>query len=157
MFKKFLLIVLIGIALLLITSFLFFQNQSTEISTKHQMAWIEKRLVYINGRPLSVEIADEPYEQARGLSGRDFLGENDGMLFIFSQPGKHGFWMKNMKFPLDIIWIDENLTIVDITKNLSPATYPATFAPSSPVKYVLEINTGWSDKNSVRLGDIVSF
>ena len=79
------------------------------------------------------------------------------MLFIFLIPDKYGFWMKDMKFSLDLIWMDKNLAIVDMTKNLSPETFPAVFSSSSPVKYVLEVNAGWSDRNKIKIGDTVVF
>lgn len=89
-----------------------------------------------------LEIADEPEELARGLSGREKLPEDYGLLFVFPKPGRHGFWMKDMKFPIDIIWLDENKEIISITKNLEPNSYPQVFYPPRDIKYALEINTG---------------
>lgn len=155
MFKKIVVIIILAVVLLISLSFSFFKNEAP--TSEYPITRLKQKIIYINGRQLTVEIADEPHEQSRGLSGRKFLEENDGMLFIFPQPDKHSFWMKDMKFPLDIIWIDEKLTIVDMAKNLSPETFPATFSPSSPVKYVIEINAGWSDKNNITIGDKVSF
>ena len=67
------------------------------------------------------------------------------------------FWMKDMLFPIDIIWINDDLNVVSIDGELSPETYPTTFSPSEPVKYVFEAPSGFSKKNSVKIGDKVKF
>ena len=106
----------------------------------------------IGGAELKVEIADTPQKRIDGLSGRQNLDQNKGMLFIFEKPDHYSFWMKNMKFPIDIIWIDENKKIIDITKNASQESYPERFSPKIPAKYVLEVNAGWADKHNVKIG-----
>jgi hypothetical protein len=63
--------------------------------------------------------------------------------------------MKNMNFPLDIIWISENMKIVDISADIAPETYPQSFSSKTPASYVLEINAGLTDKYSLKIGDIV--
>ena len=113
--------------------------------------------IYINGTPLTIEVADEPNEHNLGLSGRLQLAPSNGMLFVFEQPEITAFWMKDMNFSLDMIWIDENLKIVGITKNISPDTFPQTFSPPSPIRYVLEVDGGWADKNKIKIGDTIKF
>jgi uncharacterized membrane protein (UPF0127 family) len=81
--------------------------------------------VIIAGVRLSVEVADTPAERGRGLSGREMLPENSGMLFVFDTPGRYGFWMYGMKFPLDIIWIDERLRVVYFVENAQPISTTA--------------------------------
>lgn len=100
-----------------------------------------------------VEVAQTQEERSRGLSGRAGMKDNQGMLFVFDQAAFQNFWMKDMKFPIDIIWMDGGFQVVDITRNLSPQTYPKTFTSLSPAKYVLEINAGLSEKNNILLGD----
>ncbi len=112
--------------------------------------------IQIKGTKISVELATLPDEQALGLEGRDGLPENRGMLFVYDKPAPYSFWMKNMKFPIDIIWVDEKYRIVDITKNLSPATFPQSFQPSKPAQYVLEVNAGFTEKNNIAVGDAVT-
>lgn len=99
-----------------------------------------------------VDVADTDLKRARGLSGRSGLAENEGMLFIFEHQRRPSFWMKDMHFPIDIIWIDENLTVVDITHSLSPDTFPRTYSPELPVKYVLEVNAGFAQKHAIVSG-----
>ena len=105
---------------------------------------------------LRLEIADSPTERTQGLSDRPSLPDDSGMLFIFDEPGYYSFWMKNMLFPIDIIWLDENWRIVKIDENILPETYPALLDPPSPVKYVLEINAGKARELELELGERIS-
>lgn len=101
-------------------------------------------------------------ERIKGLSGRNSLAAGEGMLFTFSQKNKYAFWMKGMKFPIDIIYIDDN-KVVDFVEN-APApssgqdasTLPI-YKPSSPANYVLEINANEITKNKIKKGDTVEF
>ena len=105
---------------------------------------------------LDIEIADNDYETQTGLMYRTKLETNHGMLFIFPDVDFRSFYMKNTKIPLDIIYIDENKTIVSIQKNAKP--FDETSLPSeAPAKYVLEINGGLSDIWQIDVGDSVSF
>jgi len=107
----------------------------------------------INGNVINVDIADTFGKRGRGLSGRESMQENQGMLFVFSSPNIHSFWMKDMNFPLDFIWIDEKLKIAQISSDISPNTYPRSIFPDIPTKYVLEVNSGWSSRHDIRIGD----
>ena len=89
------------------------------------------------------------------MSGQDALKKDEAMLFIFDEPGMHGFWMKDMRFSIDIIWIDENLRVVHLEENVSPSSYPESFIPSVDAKYVLEIYTGQAAAQGIGLGDAV--
>jgi len=106
---------------------------------------------------LQVEIANTITKRERGLSLRKNLPENEGMLFIFKDSKTRSFWMKNMEFSVDIIWIDENLKVVGIERNISPATFPDKFESPKPVKYVLEVNANWAEKNKIKVGDKLDF
>lgn len=80
------------------------------------------------------------------------------MLFIFEDQSQHSFWMKNMRFSLDIIWIDKNKTITGITKNSQPCQGPCeTISCAGEAKYVLEVNAGFADKNKIKIGDELKF
>ncbi len=118
--------------------------------------------VTINGNSIPVEIAKNPQERAKGLSGRDSLDAGSGMLFIFEEKSETTtFWMKGMSIPLDIIWI-QDAKIIRIDKNI-PAPAPETpdnklktYSAGRSVDYVLEVNAGFSDSNSIKIGDSVS-
>jgi len=111
--------------------------------------------VEVGGVRFEVEIADTPEKRERGLSGRAPLAPNEGMLFVFDEPGIYSFWMKEMLFPIDIVWIDEEGRVVHITENADPSSYPQTFSPPSPVLYVLEISAGLVKINNISLGNQV--
>lgn len=114
----------------------------------------ETKEIFVSNAKLNVEIADTSEKMTLGLSGRKTLGENNGMLFLYNEPGTYSIWMKDMKFSIDIIWIGENGKIVDLTKSVTPETYPKTFSSKEPVKYVVEVNSGWCDKNNIKIGDL---
>jgi len=108
-----------------------------------------------NNTVLELEIVQTQEEQQQGLSGRVALPENVGMLFVYEQATIPIFWMKDMNFSLDIVWIGEDKKIVHITENVAPETYPQTFSPQAPVQYVLEVNANWTNRYSVSVGDKV--
>lgn len=104
---------------------------------------------------LAVEVAHTPTAREQGLSGRTGLPEGRGMLFVFDTPGEYGFWMKDMQFPLDIIFIDQNLHVINIDSDLSPATYPQVFYPPTPALYVLEVPAGFAATHAIVPGSSV--
>lgn len=105
----------------------------------------------------SVGLALNEAERAQGLSGRRSLAKNSGLLFVFDSPDKHGFWMKDMNFPIDIMWIDAQMKIVHIESNVSPKTYPKTFFPPTPDRFVLETPAGSLKSHNISEGDTVTF
>ena len=113
------------------------------------------RSLKIGNKELSVYVADTPQEWSQGLSGLPSLAPDSGMLFIFNDSDSSYMWMKDMKFSLDFIWIDDDLKVVEYKENVSPSTYPQTFTSHKPVKYVLEVNAGWVAKNNIQIGDQV--
>ncbi|WP_420400567.1 DUF192 domain-containing protein [Flagellimonas sp.] len=105
---------------------------------------------------LDIEIAETDYETQTGLMYRESMGQKQGMLFIFPDVTHHSFYMKNTQFPLDIIYIDENLKIASFQKNAKP--FDESGLPSEgPVKFVLEINAGLSDQWGLEVGDTVAY
>ncbi len=102
------------------------------------------------------EIADTPEKRIKGLSGREGLDENTGLVFVYDQPGIYGVWMKDMNFPIDVIWLDENYRVADIAEDLRPDSFPEVFKPSAPAKYILEANAGFAEENGLKIGDDLS-
>lgn len=103
------------------------------------------------------EVVDTQAARVQGLSGRSGLSEDEGMLFIFDHPGKYGFWMKDMLFAIDIVWVSEDLTVVHVEHNATPSSYfatnpPQTFVNTPDAKYVLELASGQAEKFGVYLG-----
>lgn len=104
--------------------------------------------------PLVVETNQTPKQWEKGLSGRSNLDNIDGMLFIFPQYHIPLFWMKDMRFPIDIIWIS-NGKVVDITANAPVETSDKlpTYSPRVPINMVLETRAGWAAENNITVGD----
>ena len=98
--------------------------------------------ITISGQKFNLEFADTEQKREQGLSGRASLPKDSGLLFTFDKPDYHGFWMKDMKFPIDIVWLNDKKEMLSITRNLQPKSYPKIFYPPQEVRYVLEINTG---------------
>jgi len=105
---------------------------------------------------LDIEIAETDYETQTGLMYRIGMEDNQGMLFIFPDVAMHSFYMKNTEFPLDIIYIDENLKIASFQENAQPFNENG-LSSQVPIKYVLEINAGLSEKLILAVGDQVKF
>lgn len=116
---------------------------------------LSQRTIYIGGAPVKVEVADTQQEQSQGLGGRESLAPGHGMLFVFREDAKYGIWMENMQFPIDIIWIREDGVVVDIAERVAPETYPETFSPAEPVRYVLETRADFVSLHNIEVGDKV--
>ncbi len=159
------------------------QSQNQTLPSALQGNYTEK--LRVGNQTIFVEIATTPGEQQQGLSGREALTDNEGMLFDFRptppslplprggiknnsppyQGGvegglRPGFWMKDMKFSLDLIWI-KNQTIIAITKNVpypkNGAAQLPLYYPPSAIDSVLEVNAGWTDRHQIVVGDEVKF
>lgn len=114
--------------------------------------------VCFENKCFNVELAIQNEEQKLGLMFREILRQNEGMLFIFEEKGKYGFWMKNMLFPLDIIWINENQEIIFTARNMQPCVERCrTIIPDKKAKYVLEVNAGTIEKLDINLRDRLKF
>jgi uncharacterized membrane protein (UPF0127 family) len=113
--------------------------------------------ISIGDTRIAVEIVDTPEARARGLSGRDALSANSGMLFVFEEPTFASIWMKDMKFPIDIVWISAEGVIVDIKKGVTPASYPEIFIPREKSLYVLELPQNFSDQHGIFVGSKVDW
>ncbi len=99
---------------------------------------------------VSLETADNDAERMQGLSGREKLDSNKGMVFVFDEPGKHCMWMKDMRFSLDMVWLDDGKKITEVKKDLNPESYPEEFCAQG--KYVIEINAGTADRSGLKAG-----
>lgn len=116
----------------------------------------QQSTMYVESTPIKVSIADEPEERTRGLSGVESLREFEGMLFVFPEEDYYGMWMKDMRFPLDILWINNDMRIVHIEENVKPETYPDSFTSDEPARFVLEVNAFFARNANVVEGDEVS-
>lgn len=113
--------------------------------------------VVIGGQKINVEIPKNSSEFEKGLGGRPCILPNQGMFFSFNRPGQYPFWMKDMKFPIDIIWITSAHRVAAIEVNESPRTYPDKFVNKTPAQFVLELKANRSKELNVSIGTVVAF
>ena len=107
--------------------------------------------VLVGEHRISVEVASDEEQRARGLMYREHLDANDGMLFMYPDEATRSFWMKNVRFPLSIAFADSSGKILRVA-NMEP--FSSDRVPSLyPVRYALEMNLGWFGENEVKTGD----
>jgi uncharacterized membrane protein (UPF0127 family) len=116
--------------------------------------------IIVAKKKLYVDIARTPQKMQQGLSGRTGMAENQGMLFDFEAETTPTFWMKDMNFALDFIWVKNN-KIIFITYSVPPPKSTAEklqlYSAPSPIDSVLEVNAGWAGENEIKIGDEVKF
>jgi hypothetical protein len=102
---------------------------------------------------ISLELATTREQILQGLSGRDALCESCGMLFVFPEPAPRGFWMSGMRFPLDMIFMSANYTVLNVAENVQPCAGECLILRShGSSEYVLEINAGFARRHNVSEG-----
>ena len=102
---------------------------------------------------LQLDVAQSPEKKRRGLSDRRTLAADEGMLFLYERPGRYGFWMKDMNFPIDIIWLDKDNRVVGLKREAQPESFPETFRPKKSAKKVIEVVSGFTKTENINLGD----
>lgn len=116
-----------------------------------------RRISGPNYECLALEQVTTPEAMAKGLSGRTSLPQDQGMLFTYSQPGEYCFWMKDMQFPIDIIWVDADKKVINVHENVPPESYPEEFCPDKPAMYVIEVNAGVAKQAYLSSGSQLQF
>jgi uncharacterized membrane protein (UPF0127 family) len=135
-------------------------NNATSDSVTDFFPNYQKTTISINGFNVSMAIASTDEERARGLSGLEKMNENEGMIFLFDEPSKQGFWMNKMNFPIDIIWLDSNRKVVHIEKKLEPCNIflaCPVYNPQVDSLYVIELESGFTEDHSMKEGMIINF
>lgn len=163
-FKKYSRVIIIAALFGLILFSLYFglkqssnnSSENTNNSTSSSTATNNQETLTVGTKQIEVEVADAQAEIVQGLSGRESLEPDTGMYFVLGERQEVTFWMYQMKFPIDIIWIDSGV-IVGIETN-APIPTPdniATFQSPTPVTNVLEVNAGFAAENNIIVGDKV--
>ncbi|MBN2094296.1 MAG: DUF192 domain-containing protein [Candidatus Zambryskibacteria bacterium] len=155
MAKRILELILLILVVIVVSFFFsvdFSRQNQTEINNPNQV-----RILKIRNQVLNIEIADTDIKKIIGLSNREDLKKEEALLFVFETPGLYSFWMKDMNFPIDIAWIDENKKIIHIESKVLPSTYPKIFVSNSPAKYVLETQAGFFEDSEIKIGDLAEF
>ncbi len=136
--KKLLIIFSLSVAALAIVTVLLVNNNTDYVWDEYESAVITMP----SGEDLLVAIADTPEKRTQGLSFTSHIPKGRGMLFIFDEIDYYAFWMKDMRFPIDILWLDDKGVIVHIAESASPDSYPESFTPPVPALSVLELPAG---------------
>ncbi len=133
-------------------------NKNSFLAKFNQTKMADKKEIKVGDTAVKVEVVKTTEERSKGLSGRESIGENEGMLFVFDQASSSpSFWMKDMEFAIDIIWINKD-KVVKIHKNVRPPEEGTTqdklliYRPDTPVEYVLEVKANFCDTNEVKVG-----
>lgn len=145
--KKFITIAGISLLFLVIAFFLYGILSGPRIFTDY-----ERRSVKIGKEKYRLYVSDTEPKRMRGLSEVASMPNNQGMLFIFEEPDTYGFWMKDMKFPLDMIFLRES-KVVDLKENVLETSFPQIYYPITAVDAVIELRTGQIKKTGIRIGD----
>ncbi|HVX58148.1 MAG TPA: DUF192 domain-containing protein [Candidatus Saccharimonadales bacterium] len=111
--------------------------------------------INVNGQIIRVQVAATTAEQDRGLGGKSCISDNQAMLFKPQSSGT-SVWMKDMNFPIDIVWINSKHEVVQIDSNISPKTYPKSFASAQPASYVMELKAGRASSLGLGAGSLIN-
>lgn len=101
-----------------------------------------RAVLNLGGTRYSLETARTTDDKQRGLGGRSALGKTSGMLFVFDDPSSACMWMKDMRFAIDVLWLDSSRRVITAARNLQPDTYPQTYCAPRPATYVVELPAG---------------
>lgn len=126
-----------------------------QVVTEHSVGEFNNLIPFTLGRiSLLGSIADTEAKRELGLSNTKEIPIGVAKVFIFDTSKKWSFWMKDMNYPIDIFWLDENGRVVHIEQSVSPGTYPTTsFAPPVPARYVIETKAEFAKENSIKVGE----
>ena len=117
------------------------------------------KVYFPDGYSATAELAQSDEERAQGLMFREKINEDQGMLFLFEVEDIHSFWMKNMRFAIDILWLDGQKRIVHIENRVPPCLkVPCpSYVPAAAASFVLELQAGFAEKHGLRLYDRIEF
>ena len=155
-----LLILLLSVGVLLgIGYYLFLRADERPVVINQPVRTLEPACLKTSDSKCGVvlEVASDDQSRMKGLSGRETMADNRGMLFIADQVETQCFWMKEMKFPLDLVWLSEDKKVTKVEKNLAPETYPTQYCSSIPDKYVIELTAGSIDRLGIQLDQQMSW
>jgi uncharacterized membrane protein (UPF0127 family) len=108
--------------------------------------------VLFSDSTFSVAVSRTTAELRKGLSGSDPLLSGQGMLFVFPEDGRYGIWMKDMNYPIDVLWLSSDKKVVHIREGFLPSSFPEVEHPSSSARYVLELSAGSVRRSGIKIG-----
>lgn len=120
-----------------------------------QMSEVQS-MVRLNGVRYHITVMRTEAEREKGLSGTDSLPQGNAMVFVFPHSDKWRVWMKDMNYPIDIVWVNDAGQVVHTVSNAQPSSYPKTmFEPPTPARYVIEFPAGTVEKTAIQKGSPV--
>ncbi len=155
--RKYRFVLFIISLLVLFATLGYFAFQKNRVNACEPVQNLEEKALYVNNKTLTAEVAVTEEQKQIGLSGRSCLGEDRVMVFSYNVPGNYCFWMKDMNFSIDMVWLDSDKKVITVKSGINPDTYPQTFCPSSSAMYVVEVSSGVSEKFGWQTGTIFSF
>ncbi len=127
------------------------------IAGAHLLSWklsYDHSMLKLGGATYHMTVRQTEAEREKGLSGSESLPAGQAMVFVFPRDSKWGIWMKDMNYPIDIIWLDSDRTVVHTVKNAQPSSYPDTiFTPDIDSRYVIELPSGTIERTGITKGD----
>lgn len=157
--SKYLPLAAAGALLIVVVGVLAFGGQGTPTLNSPCGQYRSDKVVTIGSAKFNAEVAFTQAQKVTGLAGRPCIGPNQAMLFDFGKPAQYEIWMKDMKFPIDIVWISTDHNVVGFYNGVKPSTYPDRFVnkPDSPAQYVLELRANRADQLHINIGTPVKF
>lgn len=118
---------------------------------------LDSVVISANDVEFTAEIAKTGEEKARGLSDRNCINDTHAMIFPYALTGDYCFWMKDMNFAIDMVWLDDDKKLVNSSTNVSPDSYPEKFCPEKPAKYIIEFSAGTVENYNWQTGTEFKF
>ena len=117
------------------------------------------RIFFPDGETIIADLVKTEEDRMRGLMFRKTINEDQGMLFVFESEGLYSFWMKDMNFSIDILWLDGQKRIIHLEHDVPPCKKEPcpSYGPTLPSKYVLELKAGSIKKRNLKLYDRIDF
>lgn len=141
---------LVLVALIILSMFFLFGLKGSDIFPGYSIKFILK-----GGQKIKLYVADTDEKKSKGLSTLTKLPQNEGMIFNFKDKGFYPFWMKNMNFSLDFVFIDE-YRVVDTIENVTPASFPKIFTAAKKFDKAIELNSGTISSLKINKGDEIN-
>jgi len=141
---------------ILVGTVVYMNERSRDVTQSEHGDTTSQASVLLSGETFFVDVMRTRESQAKGLSGRPSLEKHQGMLFWFTRDDFYPFWMPDMNFDIDILWIDKDWTVVHIEEEVSRESYPASFSSPTLARYVLELSAGTVKEIGAKVGQKIT-
>ena len=144
------------VIVLLITAVSRMISRTSDEAAQAEVQWPSAIVMKLaGGQEFMLDVAGTEAQMRQGLSGRQEVSTQGGMIFPYPNEDKRCFWMKDMRIPIDIVWLNASKKVLHIEANLTPDTYPQTYCADS-TQYVVELKAGTAQAADLKVGDVVS-